>query len=265
MPSAPYIFDILIIGAGPTGAAAAVTARHAGLSAAIIDKAKFPRNKLCGELISGRSAALCRQIFDQALEPEMFEPRSRITFHADGAPLGDEASSPPIYPTMRRDMDAHLLEIARAAGAAVFTGRRIGDLDTGGITVSLEDGSTLAGRIMIGADDVNSMIARALFGRAFNLGKIGFALEVEAPALPASQRDTIRIDLGAAGWGYGWHFPKACSTTIGIGGINAENTDMKARLSAYRAVLAMIAARTLKATPCPLGTTAACPARGACC
>jgi geranylgeranyl reductase family protein len=262
MPSAPHIYDTLIIGAGPAGAAAAVTARRAGLSAAIIDKAEFPRNKLCGGLITGRSAALYRQIFEQALEPEMFEQRGRIAFHADGAPLGDEARSPPIYLTMRRDMDAHLLEMARAAGAAVFTGQRISDLDTGGTAVTLEDGSTLAGRIMIGADGVNSMVARALFGRAYDPGKIGFALELEAPPLPAPQRDTIRIDLGAAAWGYGWHFPKACSTTIGIGGINAENTDMKAHLSAYRAVLGDESGAHVKGHFLPFGDCRRVPGKG---
>ncbi|MEM7075912.1 MAG: FAD-dependent oxidoreductase, partial [Pseudomonadota bacterium] len=44
-------FDIVILGAGPAGSAAAVTARARGLSVALIDKARFPRDKLCGGLV----------------------------------------------------------------------------------------------------------------------------------------------------------------------------------------------------------------------
>ena len=54
-------FDIVILGAGPAGASAAVTARKKGLSVALIDKARFPRPKLCGGLVTGRCAThLCR-------------------------------------------------------------------------------------------------------------------------------------------------------------------------------------------------------------
>ena len=61
-------FDVLIVGAGPAGASAALCLRNSGLSAALIDKAVFPREKICGDgltldvinqlsLISGELAA----------------------------------------------------------------------------------------------------------------------------------------------------------------------------------------------------------------
>ncbi len=253
-------FDILIIGAGPAGTAAATTARKAGLSAAIIDKAAFPRAKLCGGLITGRSRDLYRRIFGRDLDPVLFEHRDRVAFYAMGAPLGAEVDSPPIYLTMRWDMDAHLLDMARAAGAVDFTGRRITQIDTNAISVTLEDGSTLSGAIMIGADGVNSLVARTLFGRAFDPKTIGFALEVEAP--PMDEPQAIRVDLGAAAWGYGWQFSKARSTTIGIGGLEAENPRMKAQLATYRAQLDDESDARIKGHFLPFGDYRRIPGKG---
>lgn len=260
MPAAPLTHDILIIGAGPAGTAAAMTVRQMGLSTAIIDKADFPRAKLCGGLITGRSRALYRQIFDRDLSPDLFEQRGTVVFHAGGAPLGPEITSPPIFLTMRWDMDAHLLDLARAAGAEDFTGRRIAKLDTDSPSVTLEDGTQLRGRVMIGADGVNSAVARALFGRAYDPATIGFALEVEAPADPVPE--PIRVDLDAASWGYGWRFAKAGSTTIGVGGLEARNPDMKQALAAYRARLGDTSDARIKGHFLPFGAYARIPGKG---
>ena len=82
---------------------------------------------------------------------------------------------------------------------------------------------------MIGADGANSLVARTLYGEAFDHARIGFGLEIEAPA-PAADAP-VRIDFGAAEWGYGWNFPKAGSATIGIGGVHGRNPGMPPALS----------------------------------
>jgi menaquinone-9 beta-reductase len=45
-------FDVLIIGSGPAGAACAIALGNSGLSVAILDKAVFPRDKICGDALS---------------------------------------------------------------------------------------------------------------------------------------------------------------------------------------------------------------------
>ena len=69
-------------------------------------------------------------------------------------------------------------------------------------------------------------------------GRIGFALEKEMPPVtdPETAR-TVRVDFGAADWGYGWSFPKRGSTTVGVGGLQARNPDLKASLHRYAALL----------------------------
>ncbi len=117
---------------------------------------------------------------------------------------------------------------------------------------------------MIGADGVSSLVARALFGRAFDPARIGFGLEVEVPRgdLPAWD-DAIEIDFAAATWGYGWVFPKAASLTIGVGGVHGRNPDMRARLFAYLAQKGLDPTRyRVKGQFLPFGDPRPAPGRG---
>lgn len=253
-------FDLLIIGAGPAGSAAAVAALRAGLRVAVVDKAEFPRAKLCGGLFTGRSRRYYEEIFGENLDTTLFEPRRRIAFHLDGAPLGNSEETLPMYLTMRWDMDSRLFDRARAAGAADYSARRVAAIATDRRQVTLADGEVLDYRVLIGADGVQSIVARALFGRAFDPDRIGFALEVEAPPEPGS--DLVRIDFDAAEWGYGWRFPKRGSTTIGIGGLQARNVDMKDRLARYRANLDDDSTPKVKGHFLPFGDYRRVPGRG---
>ncbi|QIE45563.1 geranylgeranyl reductase family protein [Pseudohalocynthiibacter aestuariivivens] len=254
-------FDLIILGAGPAGSAAAVTARQAGLSVAVIDKAVFPRAKLCGGFFTGRAEGYYRDIFQRPLDPQMFQPREKIAFYLDGTPLGDASDTLPLYLTMRWDMDAHLFDLAVQAGAADFSGHRVAALDLAARSVVLDGGTTLWYQSLIGADGVQSMVARALFGQSFDKTKIGFALEVEAP--PQAENAVVRIDFDAASWGYGWQFPKRASTTIGIGGLQSQNSDIQARLATYRARLGDDSPARVKGHFLPFGNYRRVPGRGA--
>ncbi|MCP5038927.1 MAG: NAD(P)-binding protein, partial [Rhodobacteraceae bacterium] len=68
------------MGAGPAGAAAAVTARKAGLSVALIDKARFPRDKLCGGLVSGRSLKARDRILGARPPRDIFQISRAVQF-----------------------------------------------------------------------------------------------------------------------------------------------------------------------------------------
>nr|WP_309503589.1 geranylgeranyl reductase family protein [uncultured Roseovarius sp.] len=254
-------FDVIILGAGPAGSAAAVTARRAGLSVAVIDKARFPRAKLCGGLFTGRAQGYYQEIFQHTLDPQLFEPRDRFAFHLDGTPLGGSEHTLPVYLTMRWDMDRLLFERAVQAGASDYSGCRVTELDLAAQRVELDDGTALEYQILIGADGVQSRVARALFGQSFDKARIGFALEVEAP--PQPDNPVVRIDFDAASWGYGWQFPKRGSTTIGIGGLQAENPEIQARLATYRAQLDDASAARVKGHFLPFGDYRRVPGRAA--
>lgn len=251
-------FDLIVLGAGPAGAAAAMTAARKGLRVALVDKARFPRNKLCGGGLTGRAVTHYRRIFGGTLPPVPFERRDSFAFHAFGQSLGDSRDAPPLHLIMRFQFDAALVQQALDAGAMDFTGQS-GNLDTDAPAVDLLH-HRLEATILIAADGVNSPTAKVLFGDAFDKRRIGFALEVERPG--AEPDRPLRIDFGAADWGYGWQFPKPTGTTIGVGGVLSRNSDMKAAMRRYLAELEVPEELPVKGQFLPFGDFRATPGRG---
>lgn len=226
--------DLLIIGSGPSGSAAARVAAQAGLRTALIDKSAFPRDKLCGGGVTGRSARYLADIFAISPDRARFLPRHQFRLTYRGRRIGGQDDAPTLHMTMRRDFDAMLHEAARKAGAEVFAPVRISAIDTDKPAVTLADGRVLRAPVLIGADGANSAAARALYGRPFDPDQIGFGLEVELDR-ELTGDNTTEIDLGAANWGYGWVFPKNGSITLGVGGVHARNPDMKVHFQRYLA------------------------------
>ena len=55
-------YDIIIVGAGPSGSTAALYAKRHGLKTLLLDKQKFPRDKICGDALSGKSVGILRDL-----------------------------------------------------------------------------------------------------------------------------------------------------------------------------------------------------------
>ncbi|WP_425040286.1 NAD(P)/FAD-dependent oxidoreductase [Primorskyibacter sp. S187A] len=253
-------FDIIVIGAGPAGASAAYTAARLGLRVALVDKALFPRDKLCGGGFTGRAARYYCEVFERDI-PQQFDRKDAVTFHAFGQELGVIPDIPPIYLTMRLDLDALLTSHALDAGAENYTGQRIAEIDAAEQRIVLSNGDVLEASVLIGADGISSITARSLFGRAFDPENVGFGLEIEAP--PVAADTPLRIDFGQAVWGYGWSFPKSGSHTVGVGGVLSKNPDMKRIMSDYVAELGAPRELKVKGAYLPFGRARKRPGRGA--
>jgi len=225
-------FDLIVLGSGPAGSAAATVAARSGLRVALLDKSAFPRDKLCGGAVSGRCAGYLDTIFGQPVTPDLFRTLTRLRLSYAGEGLGLIKDAPPLHMTMRRDFDAVLHHHAIAAGATVFAPVRVTAIHPEGPRIELADGRVLEAALLIGADGCNSATARALYGRPFDPADVSFALEVELPRHRGAFR-SVEIDLAAAAWGYGWVFPKNGSITVGVGGMHKRNPDMKTHMRAY--------------------------------
>jgi flavin-dependent dehydrogenase len=115
-------YDIAVIGAGPAGTAAAITATREGRRVALIDKDEFPRHKVCGEFVSSESTHLLQSLLRrQTLSfPEIRKVR---LFRGDQVYEG--VLHAPALSIARYELDAMLLDAARESGADVHLRRRV--------------------------------------------------------------------------------------------------------------------------------------------
>ena len=121
------IYDLIVIGGGPGGATAAIRARHYGLNVLLIDKKKFPRDKVCGDALSGKSVSVLRNLnlLDKVAGLGGFQANSVIF----GAPNGkeikiqfkhmDPKQKSYGFVLKRYIFDHFLLDVARKSGTEV--------------------------------------------------------------------------------------------------------------------------------------------------
>lgn len=163
--------DVAVVGAGPAGSAAAIEAVRAGRSVLLLDKASFPRDKICGD---GITTGALRILEELGLDPVAVPSWTSVADVRVVSPSGHAVTFP--LPTgrgeyaavMRRtDLDAALLDVARAAGAEVWEGAEVaavGD-DDEGVDLRTGDGRTVRAGWVIAADGMWSP-TRKLLGTA---------------------------------------------------------------------------------------------------
>jgi geranylgeranyl reductase family protein len=227
-------YEAVIIGGGPAGSAAAYTLAAAGKKVCLIDKSEFPRDKLCGGGLTFRSKRAFERVFKRRWKAELINSSQDVSFFSKGQFLASYKVGANIYFTKRLDFDHYLVGLAQEAGAVLKLGDAVSHLDLERNSITLRSGAEIAFDFLIGADGVNSVVAKTLFGQSFDPAKIAFALEAEVPRDRLPQHgDLVEFDFNAARWGYGWVFPKPDTLTIGIGGLHRLNPDLRGSLDRY--------------------------------
>lgn len=157
--------DVVIAGGGLAGACTALALARRGLSAIVVDKAEFPRDKPCGEGLLPHGLQLldalgCGDVVDACGG----QPFRGILYRCHGVVArGDFASGATGRGVRRRLLDQALRERAQASGARLVMGTVTGvALDDDGSTLTLADGSSLRARFLVGADGPRSTVRHAL-------------------------------------------------------------------------------------------------------
>lgn len=138
--------DVVVIGGGLAGAAAALRLARAGVSVTVIERQAGPHHKVCGEFLSAEALA---DLEDLGLDVAAL---GAVPLGAVGYATGRRTVVAPLpFPAAslsRRRLDAALLQAARAAGARVIAGHGVRSLvwSDGSVAVRLDDGRTLSAR-----------------------------------------------------------------------------------------------------------------------
>ncbi len=157
--------DLLVVGAGPAGTAAAITAAGRGLRVRVVDKARFPRDKTCGDgLTTGALRRLERLGLDARGLPSYTPVRDVVIVGPDGRkidlPLPEHGEYAAVVP--RVELDHALVQLTRRRGVAVDEGLAVETLELrpDSVAVGLDDGETVEARYVVAADGHYSTVRR---------------------------------------------------------------------------------------------------------
>jgi geranylgeranyl reductase family protein len=217
-------FDVLVVGAGPAGSAAAHRLAAAGVRVLVADRATFPRDKPCGGGLTTRALKRCPVDPTPVVEDRVDLVELRFRYRDA---VERRSAEPVIWMTQRRRLDAFLLDAAREQGAEVREGAQV--THDGGIRVG---GEPIAADVIVGADGANGTTAKAL---SLGAGIVhGVALEGNAP-YSELQSDRYRgravVELADIPGGYGWVFPKHDHVNVGVGAWAAEGPRLRDHLA----------------------------------
>ncbi len=235
-------YDVLVIGGGPSGQNASYNLAKAGVSVCLIEADKLPKDKVCGGGL--RYAALERFPYLAPIVRKVSRSAIRkITVYSHALQKATAAGAHDSYYLMRRlDFSAGMYELCKQAGVHHVLGKRVREvkITQDEATVFLQNGEVYTAKAVIGADGINSLVAKA---SGLNLGwpkdHYAFASEQELEFDTGLPNDEIIIHFAFHGiHGYGWIFPKGKFVNVGVGFLSTyKDAALKQVHDAYIAFL----------------------------
>ncbi len=228
--------DVLVIGGGPTGAAAAAWCARAGLETLVVDSQHFPRDKACGDGLTPRAIAemtrlgmagwLSGRPRNWGLRAAGFGQTWHLPWPGGSMPSHGSAAA-------RVELDNAVLDVAKASGARFAGGLKVAEVVPDGIgrirEVGCSDGTVIRGRRVIVADGARSTVGR-LLNRTWHKDTV---YGVAARAYVGSDRAddpwiSSHLELrgvdGELLSGYGWIFPLGNGrVNLGVGTLATDD------------------------------------------
>ncbi len=236
-----FVYDVVIVGAGPAGSCAALELAKHNFSVALLDKSTFPRDKICGDFVAGKGIRSLKEISPLAYErvltfSEKAVNKSTHLYLGHFEPLLFHWTMPS-FTIKREHFDNLLLEEALATqkldffpGDGVKTISRSEEL----MLISTQKGKNYRAKLVIGADGAHSVVARQLAGFQIDREHYGGSVRAYFTGVQNIQAAINEVYVHKAVVpGYFWLFPLSDTTAnVGVGmhsrHITAHKVDLKA-------------------------------------
>lgn len=214
------MYDLIIVGGGPSGSSAGRRAGKLGLNALLLEKESFPRYKACGGALSEKALSY----LDFKLPEELIE------WEVTGAKVIFKDQCTEAYKdhrisvlVSRNAFDNFLLEKVRESGVEVHTGEKVTDCREFSDCVKVETKeNTYRARFVIIAEGVQGLL-KTCVRPADSREEYGICMVTEVPATEAEIEErlgrAVELEFGIAGGGYGWVFPHRTYYSVGMGGL----------------------------------------------
>ncbi len=206
--------DAVVVGAGPAGSAAAIGLARRGRRVVMVDKARFPRDKCCGD---GLTAGALRHLERLGLRPEAVPSWQTVDRVQVRSPSGRVVTFPlPSRGTYaavarRADLDHALVDLARAAGVEVVEGEAVvaTEIERETVRVITDAERAITAPYAIAADGVWSTLRKLTSGTPAGrpyLGEWHAFRQYVVDTAPAARDLWVWFDDDLLP-GYAWSFP----------------------------------------------------------
>jgi len=224
-------YDVIIVGAGPAGCACALALKDSGLKVAMLDKASFPRDKVCGDAIPGRAIKALKSI-DPGHEAAFKEfPAKCTTKKTTLFYKGREVTFSWVreaFTCTRMEFDNFLFSLVKEKTTTeLYTNIAPENVlqDTNGYSFSTKNDNTLfTCRLLIGADGAQSGLAKQLAGRTMNRAHYAGSVRAYYSNITGIESDTTEVYFNRRFLpSYLWVFPlPGNKANVGFGMLSDE-------------------------------------------